>query len=74
MDFHRLGPVKTGFLGLNLLCVGAGLALLCITGPTLPLVLLLIGAVGMALGKLSTLFGWDDAQKATPEESHRPGP
>jgi hypothetical protein len=40
------------FLGLNALTIIVGLGLMIVTGPAAPLVLLVVGAVGLALQKL----------------------
>ena len=40
------------FLALNILGVIVGIGLMTATGPTIPLVLLIVGAVGLALKKL----------------------
>jgi hypothetical protein len=60
MNFRRLGIGNTVFLALNLVGVIVGVILLIVLGPTVPLVLLIVGAIGLALKKLVLLFGWED--------------
>jgi hypothetical protein len=49
------------FFALNVLGVCAGIGLMVATGPTLPLVLLTVGAVGLALKKLPpSVLGEDE--------------
>ena len=40
------------FFGLNVLGAIVGIGLLLVTGPSLPLVLLIVGAIGLALKKV----------------------
>jgi len=49
------------FLGVNLLAIAVGSGLMILNGPSVPLVLLIIGAVGLALKKLpKSLLGEAD--------------
>jgi len=60
MDLKRLGPGNAIFLIVNLAAVIVGTILCVVSGPTGPLILLVVGAVGLALKKLVILFGWED--------------
>jgi hypothetical protein len=57
MNIHRLGIGNTVFLALNLIAIVVGLVLLFANGPNGPLILLIVGAVGLALKKLVVLLG-----------------
>jgi hypothetical protein len=50
--FNELTVSNRIFLALNVLGAMVGIGLLIVAGPSLPLVLLVVGAIGLALKKL----------------------
>ena len=56
MNQPRFSTFDLTLLLINVLALGAVLVLIAVRGPSVPLVLLAIGAAGMAIGKLGRAF------------------
>ncbi len=59
----QLGRTDLILLIINLICLGGLIVLLCVKGPDPILILLLVGAAGMAMGKMGKGFGKSSHEK-----------
>jgi hypothetical protein len=67
MNFQRLGIGNTIFLAFNLLAIVVGFVLLITSGASGPLILLIVGAIGLAVKKLVQLFELEERELRGPD-------